>query len=93
MNKLKLHIDDLAVESFQASPAPAADAGTVHGHVEPTDPDAGTCITYTCECGTDYGCYPYEGGTMRNCTYAPTMNPMLFDCYSLAYCVATKPCP
>ncbi len=88
MRKLKLDIDQLAVESFEPSTAPKGE-GTVVGH------NTGA-LGYTCNgcatnrdvCGGDYG-----GGTMELCTYAPTMNPALFECYSMAYCIATKPCP
>jgi hypothetical protein len=93
MKKLKLDLDHLAVESFEPSAEHQAGPGTVEGHA--TDYD-GTCITFTCvNCGSNYRCTSYEGGTMRQCTYAPTMNPVLFECQSLAYCVPTHPyiCP
>jgi hypothetical protein len=45
MRKLKLSLEQLAVESF-ASEEPAADArGTVHGH---QDTNYETCAGYTC---------------------------------------------
>jgi hypothetical protein len=94
MRKLKLDIDHLAVESFE--PAPGLDGeGTVVGHITArTNECGGECPTgalgYTCVDCNNTG---YEGGTMDRCTYAPTMNPALFECYSMAYCIATKPCP
>ncbi len=90
MRKLKLDLEQLSVESFAASSAPQAGPGTVEAHNTAYE---GTCNTYTCRCPTEYRCTGWEGGTMDECTYAPTMNPALFECYSLAYCIATKPCP
>jgi hypothetical protein len=52
MKKLKLQIDDLAIESFETAPA-AADEGTVVAHATQgnkytCDPAVGTCFGYTC---------------------------------------------
>jgi hypothetical protein len=51
VKKLKLNVDALAVDSFEATPE-GGDAGTVHGH------DAGydTSIKVGCWC-TETGCY------------------------------------
>ena len=85
MRKLKLDIEHLAVESFEASAAPKGE-GTVVGH------NTGA-LGYTCNgCHTNRDVCGWEGGTMQDCTYPPTMNPALFECYSMAYCIATKPC-
>ena len=53
MRKLKLDVDTLAVDSFEALP-PQAERGTVEGYA-PTNPNAhtcnplvGTCFGYTC---------------------------------------------
>jgi hypothetical protein len=110
MRKLKLDMDQLTVESFDASPGPDGE-GTVLGHLTQPTMECGTdcmsqrtvqcggecntgAVGYTCNgCATNRDvCGGWEGGTMNNCTYAPTMNPALFDCYSMAYCIATKPC-
>ncbi|HEX6370114.1 MAG TPA: hypothetical protein VF006_14430 [Longimicrobium sp.] len=52
MKKLKLQIEDLAIESF-ATAAQAGDEGTVVGHATQgnkytCDPRVGTCFGYTC---------------------------------------------
>jgi hypothetical protein len=52
MNKLKLQIEDLAIESFETARA-AGDEGTVVGHATQgnkytCDPAVGTCFGYTC---------------------------------------------
>ena len=59
MRKLKLQIDDLAIESF-ATVTVARDEGTVVGHAtqgnkDTCDPAVGSCFGYTCyetcQCG------------------------------------------
>ena len=74
MKKLKLQIDDLAIETFETS-RPAADEGTVvgfatQGNKYTCDPAVGTCFGYTCyeTCGVetkadtcDYTCDPAVG--------------------------------
>jgi hypothetical protein len=54
MRKLKLDVDRLAVESFEAEPAEIEGRGTVRAHA-PTnihahtcDPLVGTCFGFTC---------------------------------------------
>ena len=54
MRKLRLQVDALMVESFEASPAEPVVRGTVQAHA-PTNPNAhtcdpfvGTCFGYTC---------------------------------------------
>jgi hypothetical protein len=56
MNKVKLNVDRLQVESFDTSAAEAMERGTVHGHwsqVGTCDARAGTC-QYGGTCGN--GC-------------------------------------
>lgn len=76
MKKLKLEIDALEVESFEASGA-QVDAGTVKGHGEtagcdtvrvcaPTDPSYEPCPVTSTQCNTDY--------TWTVCTCGDTCN-------------------
>lgn len=73
MQKLKLRIDALAVESFPVDLAPAARIGTVHGQVDDAEEAAAmttvqgqpTCLIGVCTCW--YSCDGYEtcGATNR----------------------------
>jgi hypothetical protein len=47
MEKLKLEIDALRVDSFAAEEAPAAEVGTVHGHQRTRRPTCGDLCTNT----------------------------------------------
>lgn len=74
MKKLKLQIDELAIESFETA-AVTANEGTVVGHATQgrnytCDPAVGTCFGYTCyeTCGMEtkgdtclYTCDPAVG--------------------------------
>lgn len=57
MNKLKLDLDGLQVETFETAAADGAERGTVHGHYSQRgtcDGRAATCQVGTCtaRCGT-----------------------------------------
>lgn len=74
MQRLKLDLDHLQVQSF-ATTGPAADAsGTVHGHMVAVTDDPETCVgsigcyslgcpSYTCLTGCNDTCYASCGGT------------------------------
>lgn len=49
MKKLRLQLDDLAVETFATAAGRDVDAGTVQGHEAPTI--LNFCNTLTCACG------------------------------------------
>ncbi|HEU0300010.1 MAG TPA: hypothetical protein VFR37_11160 [Longimicrobium sp.] len=76
MKKLKLQIDDLAVETFQTAGA-QGDEGTVVGHAtqgnkHTCDPQVGTCFGYTC--------YETCGDTCADtCQY--TCDPLVGTCF------------
>jgi hypothetical protein len=57
MCKLKLDVDELAVESFMAAPAPGEPSGTVHAHAQTRN--ANTCNNFSCQVGCTYqeSCY------------------------------------
>jgi hypothetical protein len=58
MRKLKLDVDNLAVESFTPESARKAGGGTVHAHDAPTR-NANTCNNFSCQVGCTYdeSCY------------------------------------
>jgi hypothetical protein len=73
MKKLKLQIDDLAIESFETATV-AAEEGTVmaHGTKDTCDPAIGTCFGYTC--------YATCAGTCPDsCAY--TCDPAVGTCF------------
>jgi hypothetical protein len=70
MRKLKLDVDALQVESFEAHP-PAARGGTVHGQVQDVDPEDST----DCD-GAGWGSL---FGTCNNC-------PTVGTCIGPTYC-------
>lgn len=52
MKKMKLQIDDLAIETFQTAPVDTGKPGTVIAHATKNqftcNPAVGTCFGYTC---------------------------------------------
>ena len=55
MRKIRLEIDDLAVESFDTADGKGKKTGTVHGHSEFTEFDG--CNSQYSNCATcEYGC-------------------------------------
>jgi hypothetical protein len=61
MNKIRLELDTLAVESFSTTPTDAESRGTVHGHRPPFTQglecasevcETEGCATYATDCGT-----------------------------------------
>lgn len=52
MNKLKLRLDDLAIETFPTAVVEAEETGTVIAHATKNqytcNPAVGTCFGYTC---------------------------------------------
>jgi hypothetical protein len=65
MRKLRLTLDDLAVESFDPTPLRAQEEGTVRGREESEDSGYNTmCGTCRTDCGTCYTVnYTCEGHT------------------------------
>jgi hypothetical protein len=61
MQKLKLQMDDLRVESYATSRAPHAAEGTVHGHEAFTRLGEQTCGGMSC----DYACVTLYNNTCR----------------------------
>lgn len=61
MKKLKLEIDTLRVESYEASQAPLEDEGTVQGYASLTRLGQQTCGGISC----DYACITYYDNTCR----------------------------
>jgi hypothetical protein len=94
MSKLRLRLDELAVESFDTSAA-RAERGTVVGQqlctcqTACTCPGCPTCANYatcdpTCpETCDDYSCAVSCGGTCHSCdgTCRPIDCPATFDCW------------
>lgn len=93
MSKLKLQLDDLAVESFDTSAA-RSEKGTVFGEectcpTNCTCPGCPTCANYatcdaTCpETCDDLSCANSCGGTCVSCegTCRPRDCPATFDCW------------
>ncbi|HEU4455538.1 MAG TPA: hypothetical protein VFR81_20915 [Longimicrobium sp.] len=87
--KLKLHVEELAIETFETTDA-AEGAGTVHGHAPTLDGGEtcnggstcwdscdGVCDSYYCTPNT-CGVYCWNPSNIPN-TYAPT-------CYGLYTC-------
>jgi hypothetical protein len=69
MGKLRLRVDELAVESFPTSPEPDPEAGTVFGAMGTRTAQCGTCAEPTCQgatCQTSCG-----GGGDPACTCPP----------------------
>ena len=75
MEKVKLIVDDLAVESFEVAAAPMP-AGTVHGRADDADVAAvgttvqgnPTCLVGVCTCW--YTCQGCTGPDMATCACA-----------------------
>jgi len=73
MNKLKLDLEQIEVESFSSSDVPAPRRGTVNGHAELTEVCNSQTHTwdrlYTCdEYGTCYySCYDKTCGMLDSC--------------------------
>ena len=61
MQKLKLDVDTLRVESYEPSQAPEAVEGTVHAHASLTRLGQQTCGGISC----DYACITYYDNTCR----------------------------
>ncbi len=57
MRKLRLDVDELAVESFMAASAGSEPSGTVHAHAQTRN--ANTCNNFSCQVGCTYqeSCY------------------------------------
>jgi hypothetical protein len=73
MRKLRLDLDHLEVESFEATPRDGEERGTVQGHAEPYTP---TCPSssptwgdnYTCDEATcHYSCYEQTCRLLDSC--------------------------
>jgi hypothetical protein len=73
MRKMKLRIEDLAVDSFEVVAAAMRRAGTVHGRVDGADAAAvdttvqgnPTCLIGVCTCW--YTCQGCTGADMASC--------------------------
>jgi hypothetical protein len=63
MNKIKLQLDTLHVETFETAAANRADRGTVHGHWS----QVGTCDGRVATCQYGGTCGP-GCGTVKTCT-------------------------
>jgi hypothetical protein len=98
MHKLKLHLEDLAVESFDTT-RPAKAKGTVFGeqctcYSDCTCPEAGTCGA-TCDASCYDTCQPSCNGTCvgtcDGCTFEPVATCFNYDtCDPAIYC---RPAP
>lgn len=79
MNKLKLQLDDLQVESFQTERGKEALRGTVKGNAPPTS----FCTDYI-DCTWDFGCETQLnscGGTCQTCAGGSCENTCYGSCY------------
>jgi hypothetical protein len=77
MKKIKLDVNDLAIESFETVQPPNPDVGTVHGQSAFPAP---TCQQHTCGntyCGEPGGCNPASG--VWSCNY---LEPTCYNCNS-----------
>lgn len=90
MQKLRLSIDDLAVESFHATPSHSLGRRTVRGH-EQTEEETclvtgcGTCYTYEYFCGnSDDGTCDPSGCAGDSCGYP--ICPETYDATCPAQC-------
>jgi hypothetical protein len=65
MKKLSLHPDELKVETFDPTAAPAESRGTVQG----AGGTVGPCCTYSCggTCGADLSTRRQGAATVTNC--------------------------
>ena len=62
MNKLRLELDELAIESFETVRVPAEKPGTVKGYQTATANSGGSCFDVTCRrflCATEWECTPH----------------------------------
>ena len=63
MNKIKLNLDRLHVDTFETDASGSAERGTVHGHWS----QVGTCDGRVATCQYGGTCGP-GCGTVKNCT-------------------------
>jgi hypothetical protein len=61
MEKMRLNIDELRLESFDISDTPSQHRGTVNGHANPTDEAGGTCACNTEGCTAIDACTQEAG--------------------------------
>lgn len=84
MKKLNLKLDDLAVESFDTTPAARPDRGTVQGN----DVSDTTCYDRHCTCETN----GFECETNYNCP-EPTMDTCNATCGASCTFFCSHTCP
>lgn len=95
MKKLRLHLEDLSVESFGTGPEPAQ-RGTVHGRATARCNTNVSC-NGTChlQCGTYY-CVPTEGTCDNICNPqtggTSCAQPCVYTCDGAASCNAQNTC-
>ena len=81
MKKLKMHFDELVVESFETATPPDAH-GTVRGH-DDSDPTDGTCAGYaTCDASCDASC---NGTCFQTCGGSTCNGTCGFSCAPSCY--------
>jgi hypothetical protein len=84
MRKLRLELDELAVESFEVGKE-QAEAGTVHGEQQTYTCQPATCLDATCvdvECYTHRPTEPYYPSCIETChTCELSCNPTCVQTY------------
>lgn len=97
MNKLRLKLDDLCVDTFSISPSARDEGGTVRGH-EGGASSFEPCQSYADPCEVDYtdGCPPYTAAaTCAGTCQASCYGSCYYTCYNTCWqsCAATcDPC-
>lgn len=96
MNKLRLKLDDLRVDTFSTIPFAGEAGGTVRGH-EPESSYFQPCQSYDVPCEVDYtdGCPPYTMAATCAGTCAQSCNSCYYSCQNSCgnTCAATcDPC-
>lgn len=82
MRKLKLDLDNLAVESFQTADGDAAARGTVHGEANGQTAFGGPCPVWTAKVSCEIACtYDSCAGTCAN-----SCPETCFSCEATCWC-------